>query len=71
MRCKMTEHKRNTLKELIKIKTLATLAGIAPNYLSNIINNKQNCSDRLAQQLALHANTLVGSEFFTAQDFLN
>lgn len=67
----MTEHKRNTLKNLIKLKTLARLAGIDNTYLSSIINNNKKPSVRLAQSLAHHANTLVNSEFFTTQDFLN
>ena len=65
----MKEDKRKVLKEMIKLKTLATLAQIQPSYLSDIINKQP--SRRLADNLAFHANTLVGSEFFSSDDFLN
>ena len=67
----MTEHKRNTLKELVKLKVLARLAGIDPTYLSSILNNNKRPSRRLAESLAHHANTLVNSDFFTSSDFLD
>ena len=67
----MTEHKRDTLKALIKLKTLAALAGISQNFLSSIINNKKKCSYPLAVLLADSANTLISSDgFLTPQDFL-
>jgi hypothetical protein len=67
----MTDEKRTALKETIKLKTLAALAEINQSYLSDIINNKKQCSKRLAEDLAFHANSLVNSSFFTAEDFLN
>jgi len=67
----MKEDKRKVLKEMIKLKTLATLAQIQQSYLSDIINNNKQPSRRLADNLAFHANTLVGSEFFSSDDFLN
>lgn len=68
----MKESKRKALKGTIKLKTLALLTEITHQHLSNVINNRSQCSKRLAKDLAYHANSLSGqTDFYTWQDFYN
>ncbi len=80
----MTEEKRQQLKKMIRLSTLAEQSGTKLSYLSRIINNQSKPGAELAEQLAKTANQimlaqklaeiasqLVLQDQFTAQDFLN
>jgi hypothetical protein len=67
----MKLYKRQHLRQMVKLNTLARLCEIQPGYLSRVIHEHVKPSQELAEKLAMNSNLLIGSkDYFEPADFI-
>ena len=67
----MKLYKRQHLRKMVKLNTLARLCEIQPSYLSKVIHEHVKPSQELAEKLAEKSNLLIGStDYFEPADFI-